>query len=306
MKSFDLHCDTLACSNMDGRNLRENDGQLDLTRGARLGTWVQTFACFLPSDLRGEEAHADFLSQVAVFEKALADNPDLMRRYETGVAPKEGMCNAILSIEGGTAIGGKLENIEKCKQLGVSYFTLVWNGDNEIAHGVGGEDKGLTDFGKEAVRELERCNIIVDISHLNDKGMADVFAMATKPIMATHSNIRSVHEHFRNLTDEEFRFLVDNGGLCGINYYTEFINGKPDYTPEDFHRHLDRMLELGGKDIIALGSDFDGADMPPWLNKVEKLADLYRYVTEWYGTELADKVFFENAYTFTEKNVKIH
>lgn len=305
MRVIDLHCDTLACAEQDGRDLFRNEGQLDLERGIRLGSWVQTFACFLPSSLRGEEAYQTFLRQRGRLLEALERYPDTLELYHSGIEPVSGKCTALLSVEGGTALAGKAERIEEFKKLGVSFFTLVWNGDNELAHGVGGENAGLTSFGRECLAELEKWNILPDISHLNDLGMADVFSLTEGPVLATHSNLRSVWDHPRNLTEEQFRELVRRKGLCGINYYPAFVNGGSDYEPEALRRHLERMLELGGEDILALGSDYDGADMPAFLCSVEKLAVLREYVVEWYGEGLAEKLFFENARRFLEKNLRV-
>lgn len=307
MRVFDLHCDTIACCEIDGRDLNENSGQLDLMRGISLsGSWIQTFACFVESSLKGEAAYQKFLSQRNVFEGFLKKYPDKISQYQSGQEPEAGKCTAILSIEGGTALGGRLDRISLCKQMGVAFFTLVWNGDNEFAHGVEGENAGLTPLGKECVKELEAQNIIVDISHLNDAGIEDVFSIAQKPVIATHSNLRSVHPHQRNLREDQFLALVKQKGLCGINYHTAFVNGGKDYQEEDLRRHVERMLELGGEEIIALGSDFDGADMPDFLRDIKGLEKLYKNMVKWFGESLTGRIFYQNARDFADRNLQIN
>lgn len=302
---FDLHCDTLSRCLDAGEGLYENGGQLD---GARIcGTsapWVQTFACFIESGCRGGEAFRRFLSIEKLFSETLAQDPIRFSRYSPDKEPEAGKCTALLSVEGGTAIGGKLENIEVMAKKGVRFFTLVWNGDNELCHGVGGEDKGLTPFGKDCLKELVRTGIVPDISHMNDRGMDDVFCRTDAPVIATHSNLRSVCEHPRNLTDAQFKELVRRNGLCGINFYPLFVTGNrtESYALSALRRHLDRMLSLGGEQIIALGSDFDGAVMPHGLNSAEKLVTLYESVVKWYGETLADRLFYGNAASFMQKH----
>lgn len=305
MRIFDLHSDTLRRCMDTGEALGENSGQLDLKRGNSLGEWVQTFACFLSSQEEGEEAFQRFLGMRKILMDALSAYPEQLELWSPDKEPTPNVCQAVLSIEGGQALAGKIDNVSLFRKMGVRFLTLVWNGDNELASGsVGGMNRGLTAFGEQCLYEMERCGIIVDISHLNDLGIADVFSIATRPVMATHSNLRSVQNHPRNLTEEQFSFLAAHGGLCGLNFYPAFVNGEADYAPEAFHRHLDRMLCLGGAHTVALGSDFDGADMPSFLKDVTGLYTLYSNVVEWYGEEVADQLFYRNAAEFTRRNLQ--
>ena len=101
-------------------------------------------------------------------------------------------------------------------------MTLTWNGENELGSG-NVTDRGLTDFGRAAVREMERCGILIDVSHLNDAGLADVFETAERPFLATHSNARAICAHKRNLTDVQIKEMVRRGCLIGLNYYGPFL-----------------------------------------------------------------------------------
>lgn len=305
MKLFDLHCDTVTGCLDSNKELYKNDIHLDLERGNKLGTWVQVFAFWLDTKYKKDDAYNRFLKQRGLLMDTIKNHPDMIELYHTGNKVKDGKCSALMAVEGGHVLGGKLERIKTLKELGISLLTLVWNCDNEIACGVKGSDKGLTDFGREAVAELERNNIIVDISHLNVKGIDEVFKIATKPIVATHSNSRFINEHKRNLHDYQLKYLIEHKGLCGINYFPEFINGKEDCTLDDFKRHIDHILTLGGEDILALGSDFDGAPMPTFLTGIDTLYILYNNVVKWYGKKLADKLFYDNARQFIENNVKV-
>ena len=182
-------------------------------------------------------------------------------------------------------------------------MTLTWNGPNEIASGNVDPEMGFTPFGREVVREMERQNIIVDVSHLNDKGMEELMGFATKPIIATHSNLRSICSHKRNVTEEMFRYIVEHKGLCGLNLLHGFVSDEPmkDSKAELF-RHVYRMLELGGEDVIACGSDFDGG-ITSQMDNPALFASFGDYMVEHgISRRISDKIMFENALHFFEVN----
>lgn len=303
---FDLHSDTAtACFDQD-KSLVCNDWQMDASRGTNaLDGWIQTFAAFLSDDVRGEAAYEKFLGIRLKLLKEISQSDGKLSLFHDGDGPTEGVCKVLLSVEGGCVLNGKLERAEELKRLGVSFLTLTWNGDNEIGSGAGGSGGGLTAFGKELIPEMEKQNIIVDISHLCDNGVYDVFSLAKKPLIATHSNARAIWDCPRNLTDEQLSFLIKNKGICGLNGFPLFINGEQDYQPTDYRRHLEHILKLGGEDIIAIGMDWDGASMPSFIKDIEGLYSLYSSVVKWYGEKLAQKLFYENALSFVRENLSI-
>lgn len=306
MNIFDLHCDTLNRCLDHLESLMENNGQLDIRRGIRNGGWVQVFACWISRQYQGEEAFARFLAQRAVLMDALVSHPEVISAFSPQNSPAPGRCQAVLSVEGGHVLGGRLENISRIRKLGVAMLTLVWNGDNELGSGaVEGQPRGLTPFGRECVLELTKNGIVIDISHLNDNGIEDVLQLTDLPVAASHSNLRSVCSNPRNLADSHFRELVRRKGICGVNFYPPFVTGQKDYPVEALLRQIERMLALGGEDIIAIGSDFDGADMPSFLPDVESICRLYDAVVKWFGEEIADKLFYNNAAAFVARNFKV-
>lgn len=302
---FDLHCDTITECKRLGKSLIHNDLHIDVDRGNQNDRWVQTFAFWLDDSYRGDSAYQHFLSQRDFLLGEIKANPQHLCLYHTGNEIKQNQCNVIMAVEGGHVLGGKLSRVEELKKLGVSYLTLVWNSDNEIGCGAQGSADGLTSFGKEVVREMERQGIIVDISHLNEAGFDDVCHIATKPIIATHSNARAICEHNRNLRDSQLEYLIQNKGLCGINLYPLFINGTMDCTFDDIIKHIEHILSLGGEHILAIGTDFDGAKMSTAINGIERLYSFYEYMLKWYDSNLLNKIFFENAKQFVDKNILI-
>ena len=165
----------------------------------------------------------------------------------------QGKCAVILAVESGAALGGRIERIDDLAESGVKIMTLVWNGKNELGSGHD-TGEGLTPFGKEVIRKMEERRMIVDVSHLNDRGFDEVCEVAARPFVATHSNLRSICSHPRNLKEEQFCEMVIRGGLVGINLHQPFLSDTGEGKEEDVYRHIDRMLELGGENVIAYGA----------------------------------------------------
>ena len=166
-------------------------------------------------------------------------------------------------------------------------------------------DHGLSDFGREAIRELERAGIIIDVSHLNDRGFDDLLETAEKPFAASHSNARAVCGHKRNLTDGQIAEMVRRGCLIGLNYYNAFLreDGQP-ASLDDLWRHVEHLLELGAEHCLALGSDADGADIPPCLGSPSKCAGLYQYFLDrGLSPAQSDGILWKNALNFFKINL---
>lgn len=264
MKIFDLHCDTIEALKKHNETFDNSTTQFTMKGQENLEKAVQFLAVWLPDHLRGQEA-VDFtngyyeymteaVGKVADRAALVEDMSDLDRIL------KEGKWAFIRSIESGAALGGKLENVDHFAKLNFKMMTLTWNGINELGSGSRSE-MGLTDFGKAAVRRMEEVGMIVDCSHLNDAGFEDLLNCSTKPFVASHSNLRSLCSHSRNLRDDQFKEIVARGGLCGINIYSRFLTEPDDLgagQKEQLLRLIDRMLELGGEDVIAWGMDLDG------------------------------------------------
>lgn len=307
MYLFDLHCDTITRLN-DGVRLEPNDRDLFLN-GAQLAldrmrgeSWCQCFAIFMPDEYRGRDAveyyersYRYFLEQMTC-HSAYVEQVRTAAEAETVIA--RGKTAAILTVEGGSALAGDLGRVERLRECGVRMMTLTWNGENELGSG-NLTSHGLTGFGRAAIPALEEAGIVVDVSHLNDAGFWEAAQLAKRPLCASHSNSRSVCGHPRNLTDDQFRFLAEHLGLVGLNYYVGFLTEEiANVTFDHLAAHISHFLELGGETVLALGSDFDGADMPPWLSSVEHTCGLYTRMCAEFGKEITDKIFWGNAFRF--------
>ena len=194
-------------------------------------------------------------------------------------------------------LGGKLERVQECKRLGVGMCTLTWNGATELGRGVMAPgNTGLTEFGRQAVKAMEKAGILIDISHASPELFWDVAEIAAKPLVASHSNAKAVCGHPRNLEKEQFEAIRDSGGLVGLNFYTAFLNDKPERASmEDVLRHAEYFLALGGEDALAMGGDWDGAELPPDMPGLSAIPALYELFLRHYPEPVVEKLFYGNA-----------
>ncbi len=304
MRYFDLHCDTLTGALHTGRSVVQNEGMhMSVEKGKYLAPYVQCMAVFVPDRFRGEEAlaffdrHADFFeSEAKSGAFAVVRGGEDLAALENG--PGVGL---MLTVEGGAALAGKLENVAHLRERGVRMMTLTWNGSNEIGSGIGSEDTyGLTPFGREVIPEMERAGIAVDISHASERLFWDVAEIAKRPLVASHSNAKTVCGHRRNLTDAQFEAIRKSGGLVGLNYYNAFLRDEPEQASiEDVYAHAEHFLALGGEKTLAMGSDFDGSEMPRGITGVESVEDIANvFLRHNLPESLVDAIFYQNAADF--------
>ena len=309
---IDLHCDTLTnFSQFHANNpntLDDPERVLSLRKIPVGVNWAQFYAVYVPDEFRDRDA-------VDYFEKNRLNFERQMTLFSNRVAPCRGAADmeaawsagktaAFLTIENGTPINGDLSRIKILADQGVCCMTLVWNGDYEIGSG-NTTQKGLTDFGKAVIPELEKHGILIDVSHLNDTGFSDLLSVARKPFVATHSNVRSVCKHNRNLTDDMIREMVRRDCLIGLNYYVSFLedDGVVD-SLDSLYRHIEHFFALGAQKNLALGSDYDGADVPHCLNTPAKAAGIYEYLlARGMSEEPAQGIMYRNALDFLRKNL---
>lgn len=261
---FDAHCDTVsACRN--GGQLWENQGQLDLKRLGQYRPAGQIFAIYhdaqqAPPDGMFAECRRQyelFLQQMQKNAARVAFCPD---GSSVEMVNNTGLTAALLSIEGADLIDCDPDKLELVKGWGVKCINLTWNRANALSGScVEESDRGLSPLGKEFVRRAQELDILVDVSHLSDAGFWDVAEISSRPIIASHSNSRSICPHPRNLTDEQFSAIVKMRGFVGLNLYAPFV-GQP-ATAEKLVEHLEHFLSLGGETTVGFGADFDGCDV---------------------------------------------
>ena len=303
IKLIDLHCDTLDRCLDESLTLDSTQLHFNLTERPEQLQVCQAMAIFIDSKLKGEQAQARFLQAYELLcreAKAHAQKFSLLQDLRCiSTRLDEKPVALFLTVEGGSVLAGDITWVDKLHQMGVKVLTLTWNGENEICGGVG-SDKGFTPFGRQVVARMEALGMAVDASHMNDRSFWQLCETTCRPFCASHSNSRVICNHPRNLTDEQFCEIVCRGGVVGLNYHRDFIteNGQTENI-DDLLRHLHHFLELGGEDTVALGSDFDGADMPPYLSGIDKLPGLIDAVERsGVSAEVTHKLIFGNAARF--------
>lgn len=267
---FDLHCDTalalLGDSLRECGSLKKNTHHIDLDRSKELAGYAQCFACFT------SEAFSKPISPVELFEREMVSvlrevdkHSDLIRlaynAEDVENNKNAGLMSAILSIEGPAGFSYDPELLPDLYSVGFRMSTLGWNDANPLvgSHVTGG---GLSEQGRNYIKKAQDLGMLIDVSHISDEGFWDIMDMTRAPVIASHSNSRSVCDHSRNLTDEMFLQICHCDGVTGINLYTDFVGGKVDL--DAVCDHIFHFLELdpNGKHI-ALGGDLDGCDSLP-------------------------------------------
>ena len=309
MPVFDLHCDTLTAFMSPLRcrdTLNDPCSAFALAKAEGL-SWCQCCAVFVPDGLTPQEALGYYRFHRNSFQRQVNNCSGqalaCTTAEEISAAWAQQKTALVLTVENGSLLGAGLEHVEELRRDGVRMVTLTWNGENALGSGHE-SDHGLTSLGREAVLALESAGIVVDVSHLNDAGFRDVLEAAQKPFAASHSNARCICPHRRNLEDWQIREMVMRNCIIGLNYYSPFLrsDGK-DANFDDLYRHICHFLELGAEDCLALGSDFDGADLPPCLDDCTKVPDLGEYLlSRGFGRPLVEKLFWKNALAFAQTN----
>ena len=166
----------------------------------------------------------------------------------------------MLGIENGLALHGDLANVKHFAERGIVYMTLCHNGDNDICDSARGEHThhGLSDFGRQVIREMNRYGIMVDLSHANEDSFYQALELSETPIVCSHSSCRALCDHPRNLTDEQMKALAKAGGVAQITLYNGFLRKEGEASILDAMAHLEHAIQIMGVDHVGLGTDFDG------------------------------------------------
>lgn len=313
MNIIDTHCDALLKLQAAARQSHsyfEKDSQLNYLNSEELDTnmerrikgnvKVQFYAVFISPGIPDNEKWQHALEQIdAFYEKVLTmDNMVHIKQLSDIQNLKEHEYGAVLTLEGSDAFGNDLMKLRTLFRLGVLSLGLVWNNGNLVADGVGEtRGTGLSEFGLKVVEECNRNNVLIDVSHLNVQGFEDVIEHG-KLVFASHSNARSVHDHARNLHDEQIVKLINKGGMINIVFCPTFI-GEGKVTVDDLIRHIDKVIELGGEKHIGLGSDFDGiTEFVEGLEDAGQYDNLIEALRKKYGEAFTEGIASLN---FTER-----
>ena len=306
----DLHCDTLLTLRQENCTLENAPGHISLDRLTDGGALLQCFAAFIPTHdcaeslgIR-ENAWDFFLHQAEHFASMCARCGDRLAPVKS-MADLErnraaGKVSALLTVEDGVGVEGKLSRLKTMHELGVRLITLTWNYENCFGYPNSPDPalhaKGLKDFGFEALEEMARLGIAADVSHLSEGGFWDVARASKKPFVASHSCARALCDHSRNLTDAQLRALGDAGGVCGVNFYSKFLRENAEHTENaDILRHMAYIADRAGIEAVALGSDFDGIECTLEMENYGGMPRLGEQIADRFGYDAAEKICSGNA-----------
>lgn len=316
MLTADLHSDTLLECLLQGCSLRENNCMIDALKLRRGEALLQCFAAFIPTHDAAErsgitdDGYTIYKKMAALLKQELKKNEDLLlpvlKAEDMDAACAAGKTGAMFTVEDmGAVLDGHAERLEEAYQDGVRLMSLTWNYINCLGYPNSTEAKimeqGLTPFGIETIAHAEALGMALDVSHLSDGGFYDVARYAKKPFAASHSCCRALCPHPRNLTDEMLRILADKGGVVGINYYGSFLApGEPKNVNEAMIAdHLERMLSVGGEDLPALGSDYDGMDsVLSWKDASGTQAIVRELEARRISPRIIEKICYKNVRRF--------
>ncbi len=314
---IDSHCDT-ALKLLKGSNINNKDNQFTLDNALTYYKYIQFFAMYIEPNYVINGEYNLCLDLINSVKNETQKNSNKMKiitnKYELNkyINCKNKALGIILSVEDGICLEGNINNLQKLYDNGIRVIGLTWNGKNQIASGTGcldNEDTGLTEFGKEVVRKMNNMNIIIDVSHLSEKSFYGVMKITTKPVIASHSCSKAICNHKRNLSDKQIKLIADRKGMIGVNFYKDFLDNYINKSDiKCLVKHIRHICDIGGKDCVGLGSDYDGMKKDKVVTGLEdnsKLQNLYNYFKkENFTDEDIDKIMWKNHLEFLKRELK--
>lgn len=314
MNYFDLHCDTAYEMYTQKLPLAQNTLAVDLDGFDAYDRKAQIFAVWSENTKSAGDVYGDFFAILDYLKQQIAQNENravLCTDRETLVSDDRRL-KVIPSVEGSRLIENDLDRLDILREHGVRVLTLAWGGECAVC-GAYDTDIGLTDFGYKAVERCEALGILLDVSHLSEKGFWDLANVAKKPFIASHSNAQSICNHARNLSDTQLRTILSHGGIAGVNLVGKHLSRTfedADMIPDKeaaldaVSKHIVHFMEKGCAKSICLGCDLDGTHPLAGLERVRDIAALGSYMKAHGANDnLIDDLFYGNAYRFFEKNL---
>ena len=295
---FDCHCDTAVRVWLTGRSLRENSLHLDLMRLKKCSPAAQVVAVCTETL---EDPQVKAAAVIRYFKEQIEMNSDIVKlclnSHDIVSTMAGGKIAALLSVEGAEQI----DDIEMAYALGVRVVHITWNFDNGLCGSVMGSGAGLSEKGRCFVKKAQELGVLLDTSHISQQGFWEVLEISRKPVIAGHSNTRALCPVPRNLSDEQFIALKNQGGGAGINLYPEFLGLGRDI--DAVFAHIEHFMALGGEKAVFLGCDLDGIDeMPKGIHGVEDLGKIYEVLLRHnYPESLVRDVFINNIMNIMER-----
>ena len=255
----------------------------DIPRLKLGGVDVQFFAVWVNPTTHGQDSYDYAWAMINLFNNEISLNPTTIGQARTKAEAlslnNENKIAAVMAVEGGHTIEDDIGKLKALYQAGMRYLTITWNNSTDWA--ISAQDSrsatvGLSEFGKQVIRTLDTLGVIIDVSHTGIKTIQDILSTTTNPIIATHSGVRALRDHYRNLYDNQIISIANSGGVIGIVFYPPFLSNTGSANIATVVNHIDYIVNLVGIDYVGLGSDFDGigTNTVNGLDDVSKFPDL--------------------------------
>ncbi len=313
MNYFDLHCDTAYELYKQHVPLDKNALAVDLDGLDGYTHKAQVFAVWSENTRSADAVYRDFFAIFENLKRELEANAEraVLCTDRDGLCDDDTRLKVIPAVEGLRLLENDLSRLDALRECGVRIVTPAWEGESTVC-GAYDTETGFTDFGFRVIERCEELGMLLDVSHLSEKGFWELAGMAQKPFIASHSNARAVCEHPRNLTDTQLRTVASKGGLVGVNLVGRHLSGalsegknaEPSAVRETLSRHLVHMFETVGTKNVCFGCDWDGTPPLVGLERVSELTSFGDYMRSHGATDaLIDDLFYNNAYRFFAENL---
>lgn len=314
MHYIDLHCDTIyKLMAHPELSFSESPLCIDLKKLQSANSLAQFFACFIYAkefDMdydMGFKRVLDMLNYMKAQITACNEPnavPDILPAYSLSDLKKnkeQNSVSAFFTVEEGGVLNGKPDRLDILYKEGIRLITLFWNYENSLGAPNSKDSskmqRGLTSFGFEVVERMNDLGMLIDVSHASDGSFRDVIRTSKAPVLASHSNARTICPHPRNLSDEMLKALGERGGIAGLNFYPAFVNGTEHAAPDELVAHARHIANHAGIGALAIGSDFDGFEGSLTdLESADKIENLRLALRRGgFAESELDKIFYQNA-----------
>ncbi|MEJ8553273.1 dipeptidase [Tepidibacter sp. Z1-5] len=298
-KIIDSHCDSI--TRIEDNNLSFHDNNIthiNLSKLLKSNVKIQFMAVYIDYTIPFPKCYfkaLKYINKLHEYEKSSNYIRIIKSKNDLDyVMNNDNIVGIIISIEGAHIIDDNIEIIKSLNILGIKSLTLTWNYKNKVACGaMENIDSGLTNFGKNVITNMNKLNMIIDVSHSSYKTFYDVIQLTNQPIIASHSLSNYINKHKRNLTDAQIKEISKLKGIIGINFYEEFVGKDKDIN--SLVDHIDRIVDIGGSECIGFGSDFDGCKV---INSLNDCTSLYLIIDELlkrnYNNYFIEKICYKN------------
>lgn len=300
---FDAHNDLPSKLYASNQAFHDNSHHIDLQRLKQLSEYSFVLCCAIFINERKEKnPFSEGLNVLNAFMQHLH-----IHSQSVALNSLQKPVAILLSIEGGGVFESNLHNLDLFYQKGVRLVSLTWNDSNALSGGCTEPNKGLTRLGRKFLQKIEEKSIVLDVSHISDRAFDEIFSSFGGKVIASHSNVRNLCHHYRNLTNEQLKKIQKKSGVVGINLYPKFLGNKPQVGIDDVIMHIEYVASMIGIDRVGFGFDFDGVDeLPVGIHGIQDVGKIINRLLQLnYSNDEVTKIAGKNSLEIFKDILKI-